>query len=153
MKKQGGFLLIEIVIAFVLITVFISLLIPTYRIYGMATTNYKLNIACKLLVNDIASTQVEAMYNDFGEASNSIVVHPDHAGYSIFINKKTVKKVDFADYNCSGVYLKSNIQGIISFSSTGAPSEYVVWQVSIPGKKCRLLKIQPVTGRIVVEDL
>lgn len=153
MKKQGGFLLIEIVIVVVLITMFISLLIPTYRIYGMATTNYKLNIACKLLSNDIASTQVDAMYNDFGEASNSIVVHSDHAGYSIFVNKKTVKKVNFVDYNCGDVYLKSNLQGIISFSSTGAPINYAVWQVSIPGKKCRLLKIQPVTGRIIMEEL
>lgn len=153
MKKQGGFLLIEIVMAFVLIAMFISLIIPTYKIYGMAASNYKINIACKLITNDIASTQIEAMYNDFGEASNSIAVHSDHAGYTIYFNRKAVKKVYFADYNCGDVYLQSNANGI-SFSSTGAPTGYAVLQVSIPGKNIiRLLEIQPVTGRIVVKEL
>jgi Tfp pilus assembly major pilin PilA len=153
MKKQGGFLLIEVVIAFFILTIFGSIFISAYKICGMAMTNYKLNIACKLLANDIASAQAEVMYNDFGETSNSIVIHDDHAGYSIFINKKTVKKVDFADYNCGDVYLASNIQGIISFTSTGAPRVYTVWELIIQGQKHILLKIQPVTGRIVFEEL
>lgn len=153
MKKQGGFLLIEVVIAFIILAIFASLIIPAYKICGTAMTNCKLNIACKLLANDIASTQVEVMQRDFGEGINSIVIHNDHRGYSIFINKKRVKKVDFADYNCGDVYLDSHIQGIISFTSTGAPSVYAVWELSIPGEKCILLKVQPVTGRIVFEEL
>ncbi len=150
--SKSGFLAAEIL----LICFGLSLLAAFTVISGDACQHYyykqQVRIAADVMASDIRLLQQDSMFSD-GILNRQIKFMSDNGGYGFYVDRKVSKRIYFKNLGCDGVYIMQKMP-VVQYTNNGSPSftgNIVLGHKKVSNFRC-ILSVQPVTGRVVIDE-
>lgn len=152
--SRKGFALLELIAGLAIFLFMLVISLPMWQGFVQISEMAKVNNVCRLLATDIADIQNKSLFRNLGDPAYLIMLDRYGDGYKIIKDKTIVKNVRFSELGLDPVIATCANTNRISFSANGSPQRAV--SVNVYSKnnnlKRKYVEVQPVTGRIVIED-
>lgn len=127
-------------------------LVTETKAYTAYYQKLQLKTAADILASDIRVLQQQSLFDD-SILNRQIKFMPDNSGYAFYNDRKIVKRIYFSDFGCKDVYIDRKMPNI-QFTVNGSPSytgSVVLKHRKNTAARC-ILSVQPVTGRVVINE-
>jgi len=152
--SKKGYALLELIACLTIFSVLLIAMLPMCKGILRISETSKIETVCRLLAVDIADIQNKSLCSNIDSPAYIIMLDRYGDGYTIFKNQAILKKVKFSEIGLDPVVATCANTNKIAFSTTGSPKTAV--SVNVYNKnnatKRKFVQVQPVTGRIVIED-
>ena len=149
--KQGGFLLLELLVAVGLLAACASFFVVHNSSLQQQYYKLQVRIAAQALAADLRQLQQQALFQAEAGQVFLTVDSNNKTAYSFKSGTSILRRVKFADLSCQGVYFNTSIARL-AFSKSGNPTasgSYILKHEQLSSYRCQL-SLQPVTGRVSV---
>lgn len=150
--RNRGYIALELVAACFLIILLSVFLFGESKSYINYYQKQQVKTAANILADDIRLLQQQSLFGD-GILNRQIKFMSNNNGYGFYVDRKVTKRVYFADFGCTDVYLAKKM-ATVQYTNTGSPSyngTIVLKHKKLPAYACTLA-VQPVTGRVIVNE-